>query len=140
MDSVFFYGLFMDPQLLREHGLEPRVEGVAELPGHALRIGEKAVLVATPESSAWGLVMRMTHSELERLYSGAGVEQYRPEPVTVVMAADGSTRECSCYNLPAEELGESVNVDYADKLAALATRLSLPAEYVREIRANGGLE
>jgi len=134
MQSVFFYGLFMDAQLLRGMGLEPLVDGVAELPDHALRIGEKATLVAEPGSSAWGVVIGMTRPDLERLYSGPGVDRYRPESVSAVMAADRSARDCTCYNLPADELGESVDSSYAEQFAALAERLSFPLEYVREIR------
>jgi len=134
MQSVFFYGLFMDTRLLRGRGLEPLADGVAELPDHALRIGEKATLVLAPGSSAWGLVIRLTMPDLERLYSGPGVDRYRPESVSVVMAADRSARDCTCYNLPVDELGEAVNSNYAEQLAALAGRLSLPLEYVREIR------
>lgn len=134
MQSVFFYGLFMDTQLLRGMGFDPQADGVAELRDHALRIGEKATLVPAPGSSAWGIVIRMTRQDLERLYAGPGVDRYRPESVSVEMAADRSARDCTCYNLPADELGDSVNSEYAERLAALAQRLSFPPEYVREIR------
>ncbi len=133
MESVFFYGLFMDADLLRGMGVDPLVEGAAELPDYALRIGDKATLVAAPGSSAWGIVMSLRDADLGRLYSSAGVERYRPEPVAVVMADGRSTKPCTCYNIPAEELGKEVNSGYAEQLAALAARMAFPGDYVREI-------
>lgn len=40
--AVFFYGLFMDAQMLRERGLQPQAERRARLDGFALRIGKRA--------------------------------------------------------------------------------------------------
>lgn len=134
MQSVFFYGLFMDVALLRDMGLEPSVDGVAELPDFTLSIGDKATLLAAPGSSAWGIVMTLAESEVERLYSVPGVDRYRPEIVTVVVMGDQSTRHCTCYNITAEELGEGVNSEYAEQLAALAERMAFPDDYVRHIR------
>lgn len=133
MQRVFFYGLFMDDELLRDMGLDPRVEGPAELRDYRLRIGNKATLVAAPGSIAYGIVMALADHEVKELYSTPGVADYRPEPVTVVMASDQSSRDVSCYNLPAGEEGREANVEYAEKLAALATRLEFPATYVDEI-------
>jgi|BogFormECP03_OM2_1039629.scaffolds.fasta_scaffold00753_3 hypothetical protein len=43
--EVFFYGLFMDEELLRGKGLEPESGEIAAIDGFALRIGQ---LVASP--------------------------------------------------------------------------------------------
>jgi hypothetical protein len=46
--EVFFYGLFMDEELLRGKGLEPEGGEIAAIDGFALRIGQRAALVPTP--------------------------------------------------------------------------------------------
>jgi len=43
--EVFFYGLFMDEELLRGKGLEPEGGEIAAIDGFALRIGQRAALV-----------------------------------------------------------------------------------------------
>ena len=50
--DVFFYGLFMDEDLLREKGLNPQRAALASVDGLALRIGKRAALVPTPGGRA----------------------------------------------------------------------------------------
>jgi hypothetical protein len=49
MKSVFFYGLFMDPDLLKDKGLNPGASEPAQLAGYGLKIGARATLVGTAE-------------------------------------------------------------------------------------------
>jgi hypothetical protein len=46
---VFFYGLFMDAELLRAKGTAPGGIQQASVPGFALRIGQRATLIADAE-------------------------------------------------------------------------------------------
>jgi len=43
--EVFFYGLFIDKELLGGKGLEPEGGEIAAIDGFALRIGQRAALV-----------------------------------------------------------------------------------------------
>jgi len=52
--EVFFYGLFMDEELLRGKGLEPEGGEIAAIDGFALRIGQRAALVPTPGAKVYG--------------------------------------------------------------------------------------
>ena len=54
--EVFFYGLFMDEELLRGKGLEPEGGEIAAIDGFALRIGQRAALVPTPDAKVYGSV------------------------------------------------------------------------------------
>ena len=45
MNAVFFYGLFMDADLLVARGLGPRRPRKARIEGYGLRIRERATLV-----------------------------------------------------------------------------------------------
>jgi hypothetical protein len=77
--EVFFYGLFMDADLLRTKGAEPIKIRPACAPGFALRIGQRATLLRNPGARAYGMLMELTHDEIEQLYSEASVRAYRPE-------------------------------------------------------------
>jgi hypothetical protein len=87
--EVFFYGLFMDADLLRSKGAGPVKIRPACAPGFALRIGERATLFRNPESRAYGILMELTHDEIDHLYSEASVRAYRPEAVLCELG-DGS--------------------------------------------------
>ncbi len=56
--EVFFYGLFMDADLLRAKGAHPVNVRPACVPGFALRIGQRATLLRIPDARAYGIVMR----------------------------------------------------------------------------------
>jgi hypothetical protein len=96
--DVFFYGLFMDPALLRERGIRPESPRRAALRGFALRIGQRAALVPNATKRAYGLVMALSHAEIEQLYSDESVRAYRPEAVLCELD-DGSRIPALCFNL-----------------------------------------
>jgi len=130
--DVFFYGLFMDADLLRSKGLNPVNIRPACVRGRALQIGKRATLVSRPEGRTYGILMALTHTEIEQLYAEASVSAYRPERVLAELT-DGSTVPAECYTLPAPPGSEETDPAYAKKLRDLATRLGLPYEYVSTI-------
>jgi Gamma-glutamyl cyclotransferase, AIG2-like len=130
--DVFFYGLFMDQQLLEGKGIKPVDVRVASVSGFRLRIGSRAALVPEVGANVHGILMRLTHAELDRLYSEPSVQAYRPEPVLAV-DRNGSTVAALCYNLPELPSPDEHNSEYAVKLRALAQRIGLPSEYVNSI-------
>jgi hypothetical protein len=130
--DVFFYGLFMDRQVLETKGIHPTEIRVAAVPGYRLRIGARAALVPDPAAEVHGVVMKLSHGELDKLYSEPSVQAYRPEPVLAVIR-DGATVAALCYNLPEPPAAGERNVEYAATLRALAARLGLPSEYIDSI-------
>ncbi|HEY3785831.1 MAG TPA: gamma-glutamylcyclotransferase family protein [Steroidobacteraceae bacterium] len=130
--AVFFYGLFMDAQALRARGLHPQAERPARVDGFALRIGKRATLVPDPAGCAYGILMDLTHAEVDKLHSDPSVSVYRPE---AVLSRSEGTRDIAalCFNLPAPPDATERNAEYAGKLRELAHRLGLPAEYVGRI-------
>src|SRR6185437_10072422 len=131
--DVFFYGLFMDQQLLIGKGVQPIDIRPAAVPGFALRIGARAALVAAPTGQAHGLLLKLTHAELDRLYADPGVQAYRAEPVLAI-ESDGTVVPALCYNLPEAPAPTERNPDYAAKLRSLAHRVGLPDSYVASIQ------
>jgi hypothetical protein len=127
--DVFFYGLFMDEDLLRAKGLRPERIERAVVDGFALRIGQRAALVPEPGRQVHGLLMSLTLSELERLYADPGVRAYQPEAVLAQLAHGGAIAAL-CYNLPTPPAADEPNTEYVVKLRAVAAKAGLPAGYI----------
>ena len=64
LQEVFFYGLYMDPEILKSKGVEPRNPRIAIVKGYKLRIGNMATLLRSEGSEANGIVYSLTHSEI----------------------------------------------------------------------------
>jgi Gamma-glutamyl cyclotransferase, AIG2-like len=130
--SVFFYGLFMDPELLRGKGLEPVNPRRARVPGMRLCIGNRAALEVDASGEVYGFLVDLTHAEIERLYAEPGVAVYRPEAV-MAESDEGAPRAALCFNLPDAPDPHKRNPEYVLELRELAARLGLPDDYVRGI-------
>lgn len=130
--DVFFYGLFMDEDVLKGKGVNPTNRRLASVDGFALMIGQRATLVPTAGDAVYGVVFSLTHEEIERLYGDPSVKDYRPEAV-LARLKDGDIIPTLCFNLSASDSTNERNVEYATKLRELATRLSLPMNYVQRI-------
>jgi hypothetical protein len=131
--DVFFYGLFMDEDLLRSKGVTPANIRSASLKGYQLRIGDRATLVPAQSGLVFGLVISLSHADLEQLYSEPSVQAYKPEAV-LVQLLDGEKLPALCFNLIEPSSTHERNTEYAFKLRALAKRMNFPEEYVASIQ------
>jgi hypothetical protein len=131
--NVFFYGLFMDIEMLRARGLHPVNGRQACVPGMALRIGQRATLIPDPAKCVYGVVTSLPFEEIEQLYAEPSVSVYRPEAVIATLM-DGSCIPALCFNLPSSDETVETNPDYAERLRVVANRLGLPVDYVTSIR------
>src|SRR6185312_11369363 len=96
--DVFFYGLFMDEDLLREKGVNPKNRRLAFVENFCLVIGARATLVPCPTQTVHGVLFSLTHSEVDVLYAEPSVNVYRPEAV-IAKQADGTIVPALCFNL-----------------------------------------
>lgn len=128
----FFYGLFMDTGVLRAAGTEPSNCRRAYVEDFALRIGERATLVPAPGARAYGMLISLTHAELERLYGAPDLEGYRPEAVIAHTAA-GDAVAALCYNLVRAPEPDARNPEYALRLRSVLENLGFPGEYIESI-------
>ena len=131
MKSVFFYGLFMDENLLKEKGLNPLNSKLAHVVGYGFRIGERATLVKSVHERSYGSVMQLSEEKLNVLYGDEGVLDYVPEEVTAT-DTKGTNLSAVSYILPMEKLSGK-NREYAKALVIVARNIGLPEEYLREI-------
>ena len=126
MKDIFFYGLFMDENVLRAKGVEPRAARRAVVRDYRLKIGQRAMLVRQTSSQAYGLVYALSESEIDSLYSEPGLEMYHPE-VVVATFEDGSSNEVTTFNLDDTSNREEPNLEYVAKLRLVFDRLGFPA-------------
>ena len=129
----FFYGLFMDVQVLRQAGTNPSNVRRAYVAGFSLRIGQRATLVPSPGSRAYGMLIALTHTELERLYGAPGLELYRPEAV-IAHSLEGETIPALCYNLVQAPEPHERNPEYVKRLRETLENLGFPTEYIASVK------
>ena len=131
--DVFFYGLFLDSEILQQQGVLPANPRRARVEDFALRIGKRATLAPRPGARAYGMVFALTHSELERLYSAPGLEPYRPEAICARLLDGDEALPALCYVLPEAPHPREHNAEYAARLRAVLTRLGFPSEYAASV-------
>lgn len=129
--TVFFYGLFMDEALLASKGIKPSRVEVGYVDSYGLRIGARATLMPDEGNRAYGVLMSVGAENLRTLYSDESVADYVPETLPVVLG-DGTQEPAACYNLPESKL-QGTNPEYASALLALARKLDLPSDYLKQI-------
>ena len=130
--DVFFYGLFMDQDLLRSKGLLPESAERATVADMALRLGERATLVPASGGRVHGVICSLTSAELDRLYSEPSVEAYAPQAVLAHVESGGLVTAL-CYVLLNPPAAIERNAEYTAKLRTVARKLGLPSEYVESI-------
>lgn len=129
LNDVFFYGLYMDPELLKEKGVEPRNARKAVARGYRMCVGNMATLLREPNAEAYGLVYSITHDELDKLYWGAGLNAYVAE--SLLVETDGNEKVAAlCCNLLVPPKEEERNPEYLGKLVQCMNKLGLPAPSV----------
>ena len=130
--EAFFYGLYMDLDVLREAGIVPIAPRQAFVDNFALRIGQRATLLPSAGTRVYGMLYALTHAELERLYTAPGLEHYRPEAV-LALPLGGTPTPALCYNLRVAPRPQERNPDYAERLRRALTKLDFPPEYVAAV-------
>ena len=123
----------MDEDLLRSKGITPVNLRPASVSGFQLRIGNRATLVPSTASRVFGLIVSLSHAELERLYSEESVRAYRPEAI-LAQLSDGEVVAALSFNLPEPPSADEYNAEYASRLRSLAERLNFPADYIESIQ------
>jgi hypothetical protein len=130
--DAFFYGLFMDSDILRESNVTPFNPRRAYVDDFALRIGQRATLLPFIGARAYGMLVALTHPDLERLYAAPGLDQYRPEAV-LAQPLEGQPSPALCYNLREAPRPDERNPEYAVRLQRVLRKLEFPPEYVASV-------
>ena len=128
----------MDVELLRRKGVQPSNVREGRVYGFDLRIGARATLVPHNDGVVFGILVSLTHEEIEKLYTDKSVSDYRPEAITVT-TKDEDVVPALCYNIVEFSKDSAVDTEYALALLKLADRLGFPSSYLGRIeRFTGG--
>lgn len=123
----FYYGSYMDPDVLRRFGADPQAPRRATLPGWRLAFSPHADMVRDPVGTVEGVVYDLPQDELDRLYGPNGfVTTYRPVPVVL---ADGQ----EVISFIAGGVEAPPDPEYAAGLFAIMERVGLPPEYIAQV-------
>lgn len=134
---VFFYGSYINLDVLKEVDLTPRDVEVATLSGFGLSIAPRANIVRDPQAVVYGILARATHVELDRLYTEHALGKlggvWLPEAV-LVTDEQGRLRPALTYIAP-DMAPSAAETDYVERIARPAEAFGFPDAYVRKIRS-----
>jgi hypothetical protein len=133
---TFFYGSYMNFDVLKEVHYLPEQWETAKLHGFDIVIQPRANLVRAESRSVYGIVTTATHQELARLYAHAKNvlgEIYLPEAV-LVETLDGKWKPALCYICPEMQSLPAAN-DYIDRIVKPAREFKFPAWYIERLES-----
>ena len=133
---TFFYGSYMNLDVLREVDYVPERYEVARLSGYDIRIQPLANLVRSDAQTVYGIVASGTHGQLARLYAHAKDVlggTYLPHPV-LVQTLDGKWLPALCYIAPTMDPKPPGN-DYVDRIIGPARRYGFPTWYIDRLES-----
>lgn len=135
--NVFFYGGYMDFNVLESFGIGKRDYQVVQLMGYELTIGHSANVRKKGLQSVFGIITRLTHNEIDALYGQEAQAklgtQYFPEP-TVVMTSEGSIVPTFCYIAYESMTGEPTS-QYIDTILNASKGYNFPEHYIQHIES-----
>jgi cation transport regulator ChaC len=129
---VFFYGGLINPKILDKVGMKPKRQETATLSGFDIRISPYVNLVRSAGDTVFGMLMEVTHAELEHTYSQLKAK-YLPQAV-IVSDSTGQLRPALCYIVADMPPGQA-EVDHVEALATAAESLGFPQWYLTKIRS-----
>ena len=133
---TFFYGSYINFDVLKEVDLVPERYEVARLSGYDIEIRPLANLIRSDRHMVYGILATATHEDLKRLYDHAehvlgGL--YLPEAVNAE-TLDGESRPALCYIAPALAPAPASD-DYIERIAGPAREFSFPAWYIERLES-----
>lgn len=134
---VFFYGSYINLNVLKEVDISPECFDIAKLSGFDIVIQPHANLIPSFEHSVFGILTTASHVELQRLYTdhalGVLGELYLPEAV-VVQTLDGSLQPALCYIAPKMKATLAEN-EYIDRIVGPARNYDFPKNYIKHLES-----
>lgn len=128
---TFFYGSFINLDVLRRIGFAPQSYEVAVLHGYDIQIAATANLVPSDQHCVFGIVAGPTQRELGLLYRYTEDRLgtvYLPRAV-LVTTRDGKSRPALCYLAPSVKPERPTN-EYLDLIIGPAREYGFPPWYV----------
>jgi hypothetical protein len=129
---VFFYGSFINRQVLAKGGLVPERVEVGRLWGFDIAIETLATLVRSDQHCVYGIFCEATHDELRRLYGQDWLGgAYLPEAV-LVEAGEGRLVPSLCFIATTRPPARPAD-DYLDWIIGPAREYGFPSWYIARL-------
>ena len=134
--AVYFYGSYINDQVLAESGITLTHWDAARLDGFDIVIAPRANLVPKDGASVYGILTQVTHEQLERLYHHARTvlgETYLPEAVMVTTNANRQY-PALCY-ICHDMVPRSPDPAYVSRILTPGRKYGFPEAYLARIEA-----
>ena len=133
---TFFYGSFMNPDVLKKLSIVPDEFEVATLSGFDISIRPLANLAPSPDHCVYGVAATTTHAELARLYDYACDTlggTYLPQAV-LVQLRNGKWLPAMSYVASELKARPAAN-DYVDLIVHSAKHYAFPKWYIDRLES-----
>jgi cation transport regulator ChaC len=134
---TFFYGSFMNKAVLARAGVFATGARRGRLEGWDIEIRPRATLLPSKRHRVYGILAKVTHADLEKLYAKDwfGFGTYLPEAV-IVFDAQRRRTAAICY-IAWQSKGGKPTQDYLRKVISTAVDYDFPRSYIERIRSFG---
>jgi hypothetical protein len=132
---TFFYGSFMNPDVLAKAEVRPTEAQMGRLDGWDIKIAPRATLVPSEGRSVFGILAKVTHADLEKLYTKDwfGFGTYLPEAVLVEDSAEQLVPALSYIAWEME--GGSPTHEYISNVVTAARQFRFPEWYIDRLKS-----
>ena len=131
--KAFFYGSFIRKEVQAKGGFQPETIEVARLSGFDIHICPHAALSRSDEHSIYGILVDITHRQLDAMYAAPGVGVFLPQAV-LVETGDGKLTPALCYIPPSRD-DKPADRAYLDSLIAAGREYGFPQWYLNKLGA-----
>ena len=132
---TFFYGSYINQKVLKEVDIILEDYEAASLPGFDIVIKPYANLIKSDKDVVYGILTKLNHEELKRLYSHAETvfhELYLPEAV-LVRTMGNKWIPALCYICHSMEEKPADN-NYISRIVEPAKEYNFPEWYIKKLR------
>ncbi len=129
--KIFFYGSFMDLEVLRTLGVVPKRFETAELKNWGITFSPMATLVRSEGDSVYGTIAELSRDEVRMLYSKGDLKRYYPVDITVSTKGNELV-PVVCY-LSKSGTGQTPSVEYLQRVIRAAKNLGFPPDYLARL-------
>jgi len=129
--KIFFYGSFMDLEVLRTLGVVPRTFETAELRNWSITFSPMATLVRSEGDFVYGMVAELSGDEVRMLYSKGDLKRYYPVDI-MVSTKENERVPVLCY-ISKSGTGRTPSVEYLQRVIQAAKNLGFPPAYLAKL-------
>jgi len=130
--KIFFYGSFMDLEVLRTLGVVPRTFETAELKNWNITFSPMATLDPSEGDSVYGIIAELSRAEVRTLYSRDDLKHYKPVDITAATKRNKHA-PAQCY-ISKPRTGQKPSVEYLQRVIHAAENLGFPPAYLTQLR------